>query len=55
MMNVDGDFVPPGFSCYSWTQPGKSVVDQWKSSFEKAYSYYLVPNQRDICTEGCCY
>jgi hypothetical protein len=32
-----------GVSCYSWTQPtGKSVVDQWKSSFEKAYSYYLV-------------
>jgi hypothetical protein len=48
MMNVDGDnFVPPSFAGFRIAGPSQQVSqsDQWKS-FEKAYSYHLVPNQK---------
>ncbi|MFV8356685.1 BatD family protein [Flavobacterium sp. XS1P32] len=51
MMNVDGDnFVPPSFAGFRVIAgPSQQVSQSWingKSSFEKAYSYYLVPNQK---------
>ena len=51
MMNVDGDnFVPPSFAGFRIIAgPSQQISQSWingKSSFEKAYSYYLVPNQK---------
>ena len=51
MMNVDGDnFVPPSFAGFRIIAgPSQQVSQSWingKSSFEKAYSYFLVPNQK---------
>lgn len=51
MMNVDGDnFVPPSFAGFRVIAgPSQQISQSWingKSSFEKAYSYYLVPNQK---------
>ena len=51
MMNVDGDnFVPPSFAGFRVIAgPSQQVSQSWingKSSFEKAYSYFLVPNQK---------
>ncbi len=51
MMNIDGDnFVPPSFAGFRVIAgPSQQVSQSWingKSSFEKAYSYYLAPNQK---------
>ncbi|MFV8368906.1 BatD family protein [Flavobacterium sp. LB2R40] len=51
MMNVDGDnFVPPSFEGFRIIAgPSQQVSQSWvngRSSFEKAYSYFLVPNQK---------
>jgi hypothetical protein len=57
MMNVDGDnFVPPSFAGFRVIAgPSQQVSQSWingKSSFEKAYSYYLVPNQGTFVLKG---
>lgn len=51
MMNVDGDnFVQPSFEGFRIIAgPSQQVSQSWvngRSSFEKAYSYFLVPNQK---------
>ncbi len=51
MMNVDGDnFVQPSFDGFQIIAgPSQQVSQSWvngRSSFEKAYSYFLVPNQK---------
>ena len=51
MMNVDGDnFVQPSFEGFQIIAgPSQQVSQSWvngRSSFEKAYSYFLVPNQK---------
>ncbi|QZK91679.1 BatD family protein [Flavobacterium sp. CHNK8] len=51
MMNVDGDnFVQPSFDGFRIIAgPSQQVSQSWvngRSSFEKAYSYFLVPNQK---------
>lgn len=51
MMNVDGDnFVQPSFDAFQIIAgPSQQVSQSWvngRSSFEKAYSYFLVPNQK---------
>ena len=51
MMNVDGDnFVQPTFDGFRIIAgPSQQVSQSWvngRSSFEKAYSYFLVPNQK---------
>ncbi|WP_158730347.1 MULTISPECIES: BatD family protein [unclassified Flavobacterium] len=53
MMNVDGDnFVQPSFDGFRIIAgPSQQVSQSWvngRSSFEKAYSYFLVPNQKGI-------
>jgi hypothetical protein len=51
MMNVDGDnFVQPSFDGFRIIAgPSQQVSQSWvngRSSFEKAYSYFLTPNQK---------
>ena len=51
MMNVDGDnFVQPSFEGFRIIAgPSQQVSQSWvngRSSFEKAYSYFLMPNQK---------
>lgn len=51
MMNVDGDnFVQPSFEGFRIIAgPSQQVSQSWvngRSSFEKIYSYFLVPNQK---------
>ena len=51
MMNVDGDnFVPPNFDGFRIIAgPSQQISQSWvngRSSFEKAYSYFLSPNQK---------
>ncbi len=51
MMNVDGDnFAQPSFEGFRIIAgPSQQVSQSWvngRSSFEKAYSYFLVPNQK---------
>ena len=51
VMNVDGDnFVQPSFDGFRIIAgPSQQVSQSWvngRSSFEKAYSYFLVPNQK---------
>jgi hypothetical protein len=51
MMNVDGDhFVQPSFDGFRIVAgPSQQISQSWingRSSFEKAYSYFLTPNQR---------
>ncbi|MFH6970169.1 BatD family protein [Flavobacterium petrolei] len=51
MMNVDGDnFVQPSFEGFRIIAgPSQQVSQSWvngRSSFEKAYSYFLTPNQK---------
>jgi hypothetical protein len=55
MMNVDGDnFVQPSFDGFRIIAgPSQQVSQSWvngRSSFEKAYSYFLTPNQKGIFT-----
>jgi hypothetical protein len=52
-MNIDGDnFNQPSFEGFRVIAgPSQQVSQSWvngKSSFEKIYSYYLVPNQKEI-------
>lgn len=54
-MNADGDnFVPPSFDGFRVIAgPSQQVSQSWingKSSFQKAYSYYLMPTQRGVLT-----
>ncbi len=54
-MNADGDnFVPPSFEGFRVIAgPSQQVSQSWvngKSSFQKAYSYYLMPTQRGVLT-----
>jgi hypothetical protein len=47
-MNIDGDnFNQPSFEGFRVAGPSQQVSQSWESSFEKIYSYYLVPNQKD--------
>jgi hypothetical protein len=51
MMNVDGDnFVQPNFEGFRIIAgPSQQISQSWvngRSSFEKAYSYFLTPNQK---------
>ena len=51
MMNVDGDnFMQPSFDGFRIIAgPSQQVSQSWvngRSSFEKIYSYYLIPNQK---------
>ena len=51
MMNVDGDnFIQPSFDGFRIIAgPSQQVSQSWvngRSSFEKIYSYYLIPNQK---------
>lgn len=51
MMNIDGDnFVPPSFEGFRIIAgPSQQVSQSWvngRSSFEKIYSYFLLPNQK---------
>jgi hypothetical protein len=51
MMNVDGDnFIQPSFDGFRIIAgPSQQVSQSWvngRSSFEKMYSYYLIPNQK---------
>jgi len=51
MMNVDGDnFIQPSFDGFRIVAgPSQSVSQSWingRSSFEKVYSYFLLPNQK---------
>jgi hypothetical protein len=50
-MNIDGDnFNQPSFEGLGLLL-AQSASESWvngKSSFEKIYSYYLVPNQKEI-------
>lgn len=51
MMNVDGDnFIQPSFDGFRIIAgPSQQVSQSWvngRSSFEKAYSYFLIPNQK---------
>jgi hypothetical protein len=51
VMNMDGDnFEKPDFKGFTIIAgPSQQVSQSWingRSSFEKAYSYYLVPNQK---------
>jgi len=51
MMNVDGDhFVQPSFDGFRIIAgPSQQISQSWingRSSFEKAYSYFLTPNQK---------
>ena len=53
MMNVDGDnFVQPSFEGFRIIAgPSQQVSQSWvngRSSFEKIYSYFLLPNQKGI-------
>ena len=53
VMNVDGDdFVQPSFDGFRVIAgPSQQVSQSWvngRSSFEKIYSYYLLPNQKGI-------
>ena len=53
IMNVDGDnFVQPTFEGFQIIAgPSQQVSQSWingKSSFEKVYSYFLVPNQKGV-------
>ncbi|MBC7747820.1 MAG: protein BatD [Methylotenera sp.] len=55
MMNVDGDnFVQPSFDGFRIIAgPSQQVSQSWvngRSSFEKAYSYFLTPNQKGTFT-----
>ena len=55
MMNVDGDnFVQPSFEGFRIIAgPSQQVSQSWvngRSSFEKAYSYVLMPNQKGTIT-----
>lgn len=55
MMNVDGDnFVQPSFEGFRIIAgPSQQVSQSWvngRSSFEKIYSYFLVPNQKGTFT-----
>ena len=55
MMNVDGDhFVQPSFDGFRIIAgPSQQISQSWingRSSFEKAYSYFLTPNQRGTFT-----
>lgn len=54
-MNADGDnFIPPAFDGFRVVAgPSQQVSQSWingKSSFRKAYSYYLMPTQRGVVT-----
>ncbi|HLA56472.1 MAG TPA: BatD family protein, partial [Flavobacterium sp.] len=54
-MNADGDnFVPPSFDGFRVIAgPSQQVSQSWingRSSFNKAYSYYLLPTQRGTLT-----
>lgn len=54
-MNADGDnFVPPAFEGFRVVAgPSQQVSQSWingKSSFQKAYSYYLMPTQKGVLT-----
>ncbi len=54
-MNADGDnFVPPSFDGFRVIAgPSQQVSQSWvngRSSFQKAYSYYLMPTQRGTLT-----
>jgi hypothetical protein len=54
-MNADGDnFTPPSFEGFKIIAgPSQQVSQSWvngRSSFNKAYSYYLIPVQRGILT-----
>src|SRR5690606_9310490 len=51
VMNIDGDnFDEPSFDGFRVIAgPSQQVSQSWvngKSSFEKIYSYYLIPNQK---------
>jgi len=55
LMNIDGDnFVPPSFDGFRIIAgPSQQVSQSWingKTSFEKSYSYYLLPSQKGILT-----
>lgn len=55
VMNIDGDnFVPPTFEGFRVIAgPSQQVSQSWingKTSFEKSYSYYLLPSQKGALT-----
>lgn len=55
VMNIDGDnFVQPNFEGFRIIAgPSQQVSQSWingKTSFEKSYSYYLLPTQKGILT-----
>lgn len=55
VMNVNGDhFVPPSFDGFKVVAgPSQQISQSWvngKSSFNKVYTYYLLPNQRGNLT-----
>ncbi|MFN4199069.1 MAG: BatD family protein, partial [Flavobacterium sp.] len=55
VMNVNGDnFVPPSFDGFKVVAgPSQQISQSWvngKSSFNKIYTYYLLPNQRGNLT-----
>jgi hypothetical protein len=55
VMNIDGDnFVPPSFDGFRIIAgPSQQVSQSWingRTSFEKSYSYYLLPTQKGILT-----
>ena len=55
VMNIDGDnFVQPSFEGFRIIAgPSQQVSQSWingKTSFEKSYSYYLLPTQKGILT-----